>query len=324
MTTDKKTTRFHTRGFTSLLTTCSFLVLAITGIVLYISPKGRVAHWTGWTVLGIDKEQWSDIHMIASLLFLISAAFHLYFNWRIFWGYIKKRLEASLNLKLEMLLALAITILCCIGVFLHWPPFSLIPDGRLALQDYWEQRSAPAPAPHAEEFTLTRLADQIGLPVETILKRLQDAGISDATALDKVGDLATRYNKTPDQLFDIVQPGRQGASGQGKGGKGNKKNGKGNQEGNQGGMQRQSNNPSRQGQGANTGRQSSQGGNRNSGMGYGRMTLEALCQQQGIPLDEGLSRLKTAGISAQPSDTLRTLASQSGKLPHDIVQLLQK
>ena len=102
MTTDKKTTRFHTRGFTSLLTTCSFLLLAITGIVLYISPKGRVAHWTGWTVLGIDKEQWSDIHMIASLLFLISAAFHLYFNWRIFWGYIKKRLEASLNLKLEM------------------------------------------------------------------------------------------------------------------------------------------------------------------------------------------------------------------------------
>ncbi len=317
MTTDKKTTRFHTRGFTSLLTTCSFLLLAITGIVLYISPKGRVAHWTGWTVLGIDKEQWSDIHMIVSLLFLISAAFHLYFNWRIFWGYIKKRLEASLNLKLEMLLALAITLLCCIGVFLHWPPFSLIPDGRLALQNYWEQRSAPAPAPHAEEFTLTRLADQIGLPVETVLKRLQDAGINDASALDKVGDLATRHNKTPNQLFQIVQPGYQGASGQGKGGKGNK-NGKGTQDG----MQRQSNSPSRQG--ANTERQSAQGGNRNSGMGYGRMTLEALCQQQDIPLDEGLSRLKAAGISAQPSDTLRTLASQSGKLPHDIVQLLQK
>ena len=77
-----KMKRFHTRAFVSLLLTCSFFVLLVTGIVLYITPQGRVAHWTGWTIAGLGKEQWSAVHIVISLLFLTSAALHLYFNWR--------------------------------------------------------------------------------------------------------------------------------------------------------------------------------------------------------------------------------------------------
>lgn len=35
---------FHKKGFTSLLLFFSFLVLVVSGVVIYGAPKGRVAH----------------------------------------------------------------------------------------------------------------------------------------------------------------------------------------------------------------------------------------------------------------------------------------
>jgi|GEM_PF-3181630 len=29
------------------------LIMALTGIMLYISPPGRVAHWSNWVLLGL-------------------------------------------------------------------------------------------------------------------------------------------------------------------------------------------------------------------------------------------------------------------------------
>ena len=58
---------FHWRGFFSLLLFASFTLLAVSGIVLYFSPKGRVANWTGWTVLKLYKEEWSSVHIVLAL-----------------------------------------------------------------------------------------------------------------------------------------------------------------------------------------------------------------------------------------------------------------
>ena len=46
-----KQSRFNWRGFFSLLLFGSFSLLAFSGIILYVTPKGRVANWTGWTLL---------------------------------------------------------------------------------------------------------------------------------------------------------------------------------------------------------------------------------------------------------------------------------
>ena len=100
--------RFHMRGFTSLLLTLGFAVLTFSGVILYLTPRGRVANWTGWTLLGLDKREWQAIHINIALLVLIVAGLHLFLNWSLFWGYIKKKASLSLNLKVEMLAALVI------------------------------------------------------------------------------------------------------------------------------------------------------------------------------------------------------------------------
>jgi len=42
----------------------STLIIIISGIVLYIMPHGRVAYFTGWKFLGIDKDGWDNLHVI--------------------------------------------------------------------------------------------------------------------------------------------------------------------------------------------------------------------------------------------------------------------
>ena len=65
--------KFRTRGFVSLLLALTFLVASFSGVILYLTPRGRVANWTGWTMLGLDKHEWGAIHINACLLVLVIA-----------------------------------------------------------------------------------------------------------------------------------------------------------------------------------------------------------------------------------------------------------
>ena len=49
--------RFNWRGFASLATGFAFLIMIVSGVVLYVAPRGRVANWTDWTVMGLGKEE---------------------------------------------------------------------------------------------------------------------------------------------------------------------------------------------------------------------------------------------------------------------------
>ncbi len=70
------------RAFTSLSSLVSFILLLFTGIILYIQPHGRVAYWIKWNFLGLEKDQWGNIHIFSGLLFLVAGGFHLYYNWK--------------------------------------------------------------------------------------------------------------------------------------------------------------------------------------------------------------------------------------------------
>ena len=43
------------KRITSLTIMLAFLVMVLTGIVLYIVPQGRVAYWADWRLLGLSK-----------------------------------------------------------------------------------------------------------------------------------------------------------------------------------------------------------------------------------------------------------------------------
>ena len=64
--------RFQWRAFVTLFVTLSFLLIAASGIVLYVAPPGRVAHWSVWTLGGLDKEGWQAVHTVFAFLFVLA------------------------------------------------------------------------------------------------------------------------------------------------------------------------------------------------------------------------------------------------------------
>ena len=60
---------------------------AISGIVLYFSPKGR---WSGeHLILGLPKHTWSEYHTYVGFLLIALVLIHLTLNWRWFMGELK-------------------------------------------------------------------------------------------------------------------------------------------------------------------------------------------------------------------------------------------
>ena len=202
--TKGRSMKFQRRGFISLLLFFGFFVLVVSGAVLYASPKGRVAHWTDWTMLGLDKERWESVHINIAVLTLVAAGFHLYFNWARFWGYVKKRSLWALNLKMEIVVAASIAALIVLASALVVPPCSSIMDANSNIQDYWERTSPRAPAPHAEEFRLTRLAKTIGLPVEKVIAALRQEGYAVKDGTMTVRQISDSRSVAPSDVFEAI------------------------------------------------------------------------------------------------------------------------
>ena len=201
----RKRRRFSMRGFTSLLLTLSMLVMAFAGVMLYLTPRGRVANWTDWTLIGLGKEQWAALHMNASLLFVIVAVLHLVLNWSIFFSYLKKKTAAGLHMKKELALATLIALVCVAGTIVDLPPFGAIAALNEDIKDYWEQRATRAPVPHADELTLEEFAAQVNLPVSDLTEALGKEGFAAADVHLTVGELGRRKGVAPSAVLAAIQ-----------------------------------------------------------------------------------------------------------------------
>jgi len=223
--------KFQIKGFTSLLLTAVFLILGFSGIILYLTPRGRVANWTGWTMFGLSKQDWQSVHINVVLLFLIVAGLHLYLNWPVFWCYIKKKGSLALNLKLEMVMALLLAGVVLAGAIKYIPPFSTVVDYNYQIKDYWERWASEAPTPHAEELRLSQFADNLGLSISDVMKALQEEGIAVEDASATIGQVAEANNLTPADVYAAIKKhfpeADQRGKGQGKGRGMGQGNGKG-------------------------------------------------------------------------------------------------
>jgi len=48
--------RFMWRAMTSVFIAASFLLLLVSGAVLFVSPPGRVANWSNWRMIGLTNQ----------------------------------------------------------------------------------------------------------------------------------------------------------------------------------------------------------------------------------------------------------------------------
>jgi hypothetical protein len=191
---------FHWRGLTSLVVTLAFLVLAATGVILYVAPQGRVANWTGWAVLHLGKEEWAAVHTTAALLFIVASGFHVYFNWSTLARYFV--LKRRLHLKREMIGATVVVAAVFAGTVMRIPPLGSVGDLNDRIKAHWESRSAQAPYPHAEAALLSDFCEQTGIAMPVLLERLERAGITvEDPSSQTLGDLARARGLAPNELF---------------------------------------------------------------------------------------------------------------------------
>jgi len=201
---DARSATFSGRGFTSVATTLCFVALAVTGMVLFVTPPGRVAHWTGWRLFGLTKDHWGALHIWFALLFLIASGFHIWLNWRSLLSYFKSRLTRRFALRREWTLALATSGMVAAGTLAEFPPFSSLIALNETIKNSWEKSGERAPIPHAELLSLRELASEAGADLETMVARLKTEGIAVESPKSIVRDLADEHGITPLQLYNIA------------------------------------------------------------------------------------------------------------------------
>lgn len=183
------------RKWISLLLSFSLIVLLVTGVVLYVEPPGRIAFWTDWKLLGLDKHQWDALHTVFGFLFLILSIWHLLLNWRPLMRYMRQTFPVGVGLLLSALIFW--------GTITYKPPFRWIIDWQRVLKDSWQ---APAPViPHAEQMPLGRVARLIGLEPQEALAVLRQHGIRVESPKEKLEQIARKNHKSPSELFELLQ-----------------------------------------------------------------------------------------------------------------------
>ena len=198
-----KRTNFNNKVFTAFILAIAFSVCAISGIVLYLSPRGRVANWTDWTILGFTKEQWMAVHTLFVLALLIVAAFHLfYFNWKVFKAYLVEKTGKGIRHKRELAAAGVIIVIILTGTLGNVPPFSSVMALRNGIKNYWEKPSAMPPFARAEDLTLTQFADQVlQQNVAAVIAVLDASGVS--TGPDElIKTIAARAGLAPSDIYE--------------------------------------------------------------------------------------------------------------------------
>lgn len=280
--------RFNWRAFFSVLTALSFIGMAFTGVILFVVPPGRIANWTGWTLLGLTKHQWIGLHDWFSIIFVVASVFHVYLNWKLFVSYFKSKVSKAFALRIEWALALVICGVVFFGTLGDITPFSSLLVWNENIKHSWDSPQQRAPIPHAELLTLTELAEQVrDVDLETMLANLKAWGIKVESPDIVLGQLAGAYNMTPARLYDIAL----GQSGRGRG---------------RGGPER--------------GERHGQGG---PGRGIGQMTLKEYCNQMGLDVNMTVQKLQDAGFKASPDMTIRGITDTASVHPSQIRTLLE-
>ncbi|EDM23599.1 DUF4405 domain-containing protein [Caminibacter mediatlanticus] len=182
------------RKWIDLILFYSTLLLIFSGIVLYIMPHGRVAYFTGWTFLGLDKDNWDNLHVIFGLLMSIFVIWHLILNWKPLQNYLFQK---------ESLFALIFIGFISIGTILQIQPFKAVADFEEKIKNSWEVNKIPVPIPHAEKFTLKELCAKLNINLENAKNKLKKAGIKfneNQTLLE----IAKQNNSTPAKIYEII------------------------------------------------------------------------------------------------------------------------
>lgn len=206
MTADKEKAKWHTRGLTSLCTLAGFLVMSLTGLVLYIVPQGRIAYWVDWTFLGLTKTAWGDIHILSSIFFVVAGAVHTYFNWRALLNYLRDKAKGTVKLKKEIAVATFAAVVLCVSGALKLPPLGYLLDLNETIKNAWvTSKDFEPPFGHAEEVSLRVFCKKTDIPLDRAVEALEAAGLHSVLPASRLVDISRRNGRSPLELYRHIR-----------------------------------------------------------------------------------------------------------------------
>jgi len=284
----------HQKGLASLLTTFSFVVMSLSGILLFIVPQGRIAEWTDWHMLGLTKTQWGDIHITTSLMFLISGAFHIWLNWRTLVNYFTAKRESGLMMRREMAIAGLVTALFLAGAVYQVPPLSYVLTLNNTIKQAWiVDKDHEPPMGHAELLTMPSFAKKLQMDLDQVTGVLNRNGITFKES-ESLAVIAKNHNTSPVELYRLIKP----------------------LEGNAAGTVAAAA-PARQ-----QVYTEELVDERFEGRGMGRKTFSMISEETGLDLAKAKKKLAARNISAKDDETLKEAAARAGVAPVELLKIV--
>lgn len=279
---------FNTRALISLLVASGFLVMAVTGIMLYVAPPGRVANWTDWTLLWLTKEQWAAVHISSSLVFVLAGFTHLVMNRKPFFNYLHARFHGHEMPRAEGVVALVVVVALVWGTLANVPPISLLLDLNDRAKLMWSTAvDAEPPFGHAEEVSLAMLGARDRFDAGAALAALEAEGLEvaegTATTIRRIAD---DNGRTPAAVYRVIRGVRAAAVDPVDGWTPAAVEG------------------------------------RFAGGGMGRLTVAQLAAEGGIELGAAQARLAALGLPTEADGRLRALADEAGVEPMELAKAL--
>lgn len=319
--------RLGGRACIALLTTFSFVVLVVTGVVLYVEPHGRVAYWTDWRLLGLGKQHWDGVHIVSASLFLVAACAHTYLNWRPLVRYVAGKTRHGARRTRELAAALVTVVLFAVGAGAGWQPFqSLLDLNEHAKSSWGREPGRQPPFGHAELLPVASLCRKEGIELASALENLRAHGIEVADERQILRDVARHNGLTPEAVYRIMGEGQ--TPGPRSGGGRITRDGGGEVVGDGGGPGGRRMGARRGGGQRRRARLAESPGarrlfrSRYAGSGLGRKTVGGLCAELGLDAERGLSDLRSQGIPAAAHQTVRAVALAASRRPADVLAAL--
>ena len=279
--------KFNWRAFTSLYITFSFLIIILSGIILYIAPPGRIAKWTSVPLLGLEKDQWQAIHTIFTFIFIIASGFHLYFNWKIFLSHLREKLSQKYLRRKEFIWSVIVTILFFFVILFELPPVTAVMAFGEYITDSWEKKYDNPPVPHTEEMTLREVANLVNQNPDSVVQMLKSQNVEVKNADAKLKDIADDNQYSPQQVFDLTK--------------------------------------SNESINDNSGRQNTQviSNRKTPGRGWGRKTISQICQDENFEVSTAIRNLKLRGINADADSRMKDLIRKYNLKASEIVNIIK-
>jgi hypothetical protein len=181
-------------------------LIVFTAIILYIEPHGRVAYWTKWNFLGLEKDQWGNVHIFSGLLFLVAGGFHLYYNWKSLIGYLSGKINTGLRHKRELMISSLIFIWIIASGIWSLPPLIYVADLGEAIKSAWvTSPELEPPFGHAELVSLKTFSKKQGIPLDQAMAELREAGFKVNNPAKTLGDIADSKGTSGMEVYEVIK-----------------------------------------------------------------------------------------------------------------------